>query len=156
LPDLVERDDRAAPDASEQLVWVGIHDHQFGTSDNFVRHNLGNVHAANLVDVVVKALDVLDVHSGQHADSRLKNLVDRLPSLLVSPTRHVGVREFVDNDPGWTSIDHCVGIELGELAAMVGDESRRNVLQPLGERLGVGPDVRAECADYDVLSACRT
>ena len=126
------------------------------TSSAAPMHRVGNrladADAGQLGDLVVEALEVLDVDGREHVDPGGEHVLDVLVALLVL-------------DPGalvWasSSIRHSSGrrrriagqVHLLEHRVAVGDAPARNHLQALGLGDRLGPAVRLEVADHDVAS----
>ncbi len=83
-----------------------------GTPHYRVGHRLALDHAGDAIDDVVHALEVLDVHGRDHFDARREQLLDVLPALLVGRSRHVAVRELVDEHGLRTTGDDRVDVDL--------------------------------------------
>ena len=67
-----------------------------GDADHRVGHGLADADAGQLGDLVVEALQMLDVDGREHVDPRRQHVLDVLVALLVLDSGSVGVRELVD------------------------------------------------------------
>ena len=70
------------------------------SADNVVRQRLPLQHAGDALDDVVHRFEVLNVHRRDDVDPGVEKLLDILPALLVLRSRHVRVRELVDEHLG--------------------------------------------------------
>ena len=106
--------DVAVEHAPAELVRRGVDELDLIRSpDDPIRHPLAHADAADAFDGVGQGLNVLDVDRGDDSDAGFEDLEDVLPSLLVtSRSRHVGVRQLVDEHEGGTSGQHRVHVHL--------------------------------------------
>ena len=94
------RIDDAALQAVQQRARRDIHHHHFiGFLHHPVGHGLAHADAGDVPDLIVEALDVLDVDAGEDIDARIENLLNVLPALGAFGAGHVGVGELVDRPP---------------------------------------------------------
>ena len=66
------------------------------------------------LDDVVQRLEVLDVDGRDHVDSRVEDIVDVLPALVVARAGHIRVRELVDQRDLWLAGQDRVDVHLLE------------------------------------------
>ena len=99
-----------------------------GGAHHLVGHLLLLLDTRDLGDDVVEALQVLDVHCGDHGDARVEKLLDVLPAFGVLTARGVGVGELVDKHDVRVACQHGGHVEFGEAAAAVLDVAGRNDL----------------------------
>src|SRR5207253_1276870 len=96
------------------------------------------LHAGDALDNVVHRLEVLDVQRRDDVDSRIEQLLDVLPPLLVPGPGNVRVRQLVDQrDVGMTR-DNRVDVHLLELGAAVLDSTPAPELVTGATVVGVG------------------
>ena len=121
--------------------------------DHGVRHGLPLRHAGDLLDHVVEGFQVLDVDVGDDFDARGQQLLDVLPALGVPRSRHVGMRELVDQRDLGPAGQHGVEVHLLERPAPVGDRGPRDDLQAVQQRGGVRAAVRLHEGHHHVGAA---
>ena len=127
----------------DQLDLVGRADHRVG-------HGLPLHHPGDLLDHVGDRLQVLHVDGGDHVDAGVEQLGDVLPALLVPRSRHVGVRELVDQRDLRLAGEHRVDVHLLEERAPVLKALPRDDLEPVDQGGGLRPAVRLRERDDDV------
>ena len=89
--------DLAGPQAVEQRLGGEVDEHDLvGAAEHRVGDRLAHAHAAELGDLVVERLEVLDVDGGEHVDAGVEQVLDVLVALVVLEARRVGVRQLVD------------------------------------------------------------
>jgi hypothetical protein len=115
-----------------------------------VGEGLTDPHAGDLVDLVVEALQVLDVHGGEDVDAGLQQLLDVLPALGVAAARVVGVGQLVHQAELGRALQQPVGVHLGERPALDPGDAAGRDLQAGGAVLGGPPPVRLQVADHHV------
>src|SRR5215510_10101065 len=97
------------------------------------------------------ALQVLDVDRGDHVDARAEDVHDVLPALLVrAGSRHVRVRQLVDEGDLGLSPQHRVKVHLPEAASPVLDGLAWHDLKALDQLLGAPPSMALDEADRHV------
>ena len=90
-----------------------------GHLEHAVRQRLGRADAGDAGDVVVEALEVLDVERAPDVDAGGEQFGDVLPALGVAAAGGVGVREFVDEQQPGAARQGGVEVELLERLAAV-------------------------------------
>ena len=148
----VGRVDLAVPEPLLERLRRQVDEHDLvGLVEDPVGERLADADARELEDLVVEALEVLDVDGRGDVDPGVEDLVDVLVALAVPRLGQVRVRELVDER---------------ELRARGGSRRRRpspaarrrrrvlrrcgTASRPVGERRRLGPVVRLEVADHDV------
>ncbi len=126
-----------------------------GGPDHGVRHGLPLRHASDLLDHVVEGFQVLDVDVGDDFDPRGQQFLDVFPALGVPRSRHVGMRELVDQRDLGPAGQHGVEVHLLERPAPVGDRGPRDDLQPVQQHGGVRAAVRLHEGHHHVGAALR-
>ncbi len=125
--------------------------------EDAVGHRLALLHARDLRDQVVQALEVLDVHGGPDGDARLEQLLDVLPALRVArrglAAEQIRVRELVDEQDRGAAFERRVEIELVPHDPAVADRQVRQGFEPFHEPLCLGAAVRLDVADHDLRAA---
>src|SRR5262249_58387666 len=112
---------------------------------------LAHRHAGHLLDPIGDALQVLDVDRGDHVDARAEDVHDVLPALLVrAGSRHVRVRQLVDEGDLGLSPQHRVKVHLPEAASPVLDGLAWHDLKALDQLLGAPPSMALDEADRHV------
>ena len=127
----------------DQLDLVGLLEYR-------IRHGLADHDPGDLRDDVVEGLEVLHVHGRVDVDAGVEKLDDVLPALGVSEAGGVRVRELVDEDQGGTARERGVEVELAQRGSAVIDHPRRKDLEPLEQRVGLGPAVSLDAPDEHV------
>ena len=122
-------------------------------ADHLVRHRLLLGHPGDLLDHVVEALQVLDVHCGQYVDPGLQQFQDVLPALFIARARDVGVRQLVHNGHFGLAGEHGIGVQLGELVATMDTPPPGHDLQTLQQLGGLLPAVCLDQAHDHVRAA---
>ena len=87
---------------------------------------------------------------GVDVDAGVEQLEHVLPALGVPRARRVGVRELVDEDQRGPARERGVEVELLQRRPAIGDQPRRQDLEALEQRLGLGAPVGLDVADDDV------
>ncbi len=131
----------------EQLLRGDVHELDLVRAlEDGVGHRLAHLHAGDLRDDVVQALDVLHVEGGVDVDPRVEQLEHVLPALGVARAGRVGVGELVEEQDPRAPRQRGVEVELLEDPAAVGDAAARQHLeaeqQPGGVVAAVGLDWR--------------
>jgi len=106
----------------------------------------------DLVNRIVQALQMLNIQGGDDADTCITELLDALPALGRNHARHVGVRQFVHQNPLRFARDDRLGVEFVEDLPPVSDGLQRDLLKSLDEFGGARPTVRLHQADYYVFA----
>ena len=89
--------DLAGAQAGEQGLGAEVDEHHLvGAAEHRVGHRLAHARAAELGDLVVERLEVLDVDGREHVDAGVEQVLDVLVALLVLEARCVGVGQLVD------------------------------------------------------------
>ena len=118
------------------------------------QHPVGNPFldpdAGRPLDLVVEALQVLDVHRRDDVDPRVEQVLDVLVALGVAATRGVGVGELVDQADRRPARQDGVEVHLAERDAAVLDDAGRDDLEVADLLLGLGAAVGLDEADDDV------
>jgi hypothetical protein len=106
--------DVAVEHAPAELIGRGVDElNLIRSPDDPVRHPLSHANAADAFDGVGQGLNVLDVDRRDDGDASIEDLEDVLPALLVTTrSRHIGVRQLVDEHKGGTTSQHRVHIHL--------------------------------------------
>ena len=93
---------------------------------------------------------MLDVERRVDVDAGVEELLDVLPALGVARPLGIGVGELVHQQDGRAARERRVEVELLERGAAVGDEPRREDLEPLEKGLRLRAPVGLDVADYHV------
>jgi hypothetical protein len=94
---LVGRVDPPLGDPLTQGVGRQVDQHHLvGVVQQPVREGLPDPHPGEVLHLVVEALQVLDVHGGEHVDAGVEQLLDVLPAFGVPAAGVVGVGQLVD------------------------------------------------------------
>ena len=121
-----------------------------GRAYDGVGHRLPDARAGQLGDLVVEALEMLDVDGREHVDPGGEHVLHVLPALFVLQTRRVCMGELVDQTKLGAPTQNRGQVHLLEDRFPVGDAPARNQLQSLrlGDRLD--PPVWLQVANHDV------
>jgi len=117
---------------------------------HLVGHRLELLDARDLLDHVVHALEVLDVHRRDHVDPGGEQLLDVLPSLVVAAPRHVGVGQLVDEGDLGPASEHGVEVHLLEAGPPVLELAPRHDLEVTDLLEGLRPPVGLDQGDHHV------
>ena len=126
------------------------HDHFVGLLDHPVRDRLPHPHAGALPDLIVEALEVLDVHRRQNVDPGVQQFVHVLPPLDPARPWSVRVRELVHDCDVRPPREDRRRVHLFEPDAAVLDDSARDRLEPFDQRDRVGAPMRLEVPNHDI------
>ena len=121
-----------------------------GLGQHAVGEPLLDLHAGGPLDLVVEALQVLDVDRGDHVDPGAEQVLDVLVALGVAAAGGVGVGQLVDQADGRPAGQDRVEVHLAEGDAAVLDRPRRDDLQVADLLGGLGAAVGLDEADRDV------
>src|SRR3984893_14413895 len=121
-----------------------------GAREKGVRHGLAHVHAGEPLHRRVEALDVLDIHRGDHVDFRREQLLDVLVALFMLGAGNVGVRELIDHRDVRLARQDRVDVHLFHRDAAVIELPARDHFQVPELGHGVGAPVRFDEAEHDV------
>src|SRR6266536_607913 len=146
---------RAAPasccSATSQRAGWQVDQHQrVGPPQQAVGERLAHPHAGQLEDLVVEALEVLDVDGGEDVDVGIQQLLDVLPALGVAAAGVVGVGQLVDQAELRLAVQQPVDVHLGEGSAADSGHPAGGHLQPGGPVLGGAAQVGLQVADHHV------
>ncbi|MPM61007.1 hypothetical protein SDC9_107861 [bioreactor metagenome] len=127
----------------QQLVGRDVHHHHFvGVIEHLVRHRLSHLDADNAAHHVVEAFKMLHVERGPHVNARIQQLIHVHPALGMARTRHVAVREFIEQQHIGMPRQRRVDVEFLELLSLVRHVGQRQQLQVVqllrGLRAAVG------------------
>ncbi len=151
--DALERVDLAGAQALEQGLRVEVDQHYLiGARKDRVGNRLAHADAAQLGDVVVERLQVLDVDGGEDVDAGREHVLDVFVALGVLDARDVGVGQLVDQAELGSAAQDRRQVHLFELGLPIAHAPARNDRQALGELGGLGATVGLEQADHDVAS----
>ena len=117
-----------------------------------IGHGFVHPNAGDPAHDVVEAFQVLDIDGGIDVDPGAQNLLHILPALSMPRSRHVGMREFIDQDQGGLSRDRCGNAELVKHFVAVDDSLWRQVLEAFRKRCSVPPAMRFQHPDDDVAA----
>jgi len=95
---------------------------------------------------------MLDVHGGVDVDAGIEQLDDILPALGVSQAGRVRVRQLVDEDQRGTASERGIEIEFAQPGAAIVDRARRKNLEPLEQRVSLGPAMSLDISNERVDS----
>ncbi len=126
------------------------HDDLVGLLHHPVGNRLANPYARDMKNLIVQALQVLDVHRGQDADPSVQKQFHVFPTLCPDGAGNVGVREFVHEANLRRAGENRVGIHLLETRAAIVDDLARNDFEPFGFRDGIFAAVGLEITDHHV------
>ena len=121
-----------------------------GLAQHAVGEPLLDLHAGGPLDLVVEALQVLDVDRRDHVDARPEQLLDVLVALRVAAAGGVGVCQLVDQADGRAPGQDRVEVHLAEGDAPVLDLPGRDDLQVADLLGGLGAAVGLDDADRHV------
>ena len=128
--DPLGRVDLPGPHPLLQVLGRQIHVHDLvGLRQHVVRHALLDLHPGELLDHVVEALEVLDVHRGDDVDAGAEQLLHVLVALGVPAARGVGVGQLVHQRDRRPALEHRVEVHLFQHHAAVLDLPPRHLLQ---------------------------
>src|SRR5580704_14055710 len=117
-----------------------------------VRDGLANLDSRDVQDLVVQALQMLDVHRGQDVDACVEQNINELTTLR-SLRAYVGVRKFIHQADLRMPGENRVRVHLLENRPTIIDPLPRNRFQAFRLGNGVLARVRLEVADYYVHAA---
>src|SRR5581483_8609285 len=121
-----------------------------------IRQRLALVHARDLGNQVIEALEMLDVDCRPDADTGLEELLYVLPALRVtqsrSAAREIGMRELIDKQDLGMTLECSIEVEFLSCQRSVAHGERRQPLQPFEEPLGFHATVRLDVSDHYVLA----
>ena len=123
-----------------------------GAPQDLVGHGLTHANAGELGDLVVEALEVLDVHGREHVDVRREHVVDVLIALAVLDARRVGVGELVDQAELRGALENPRQVHLLEHHPVILDAPPRQHLEALEQRGRRLAPVGLGQADRDVAA----
>ena len=129
------------------------HNHLVRATQNGVRHGFTNADARHLINRIVERFQMLDVHGGQHVDSRIQNCLHILPPFFTLRTGDICVSQFIHNDRMGDANQNGVRIHLLEYRSFIFDFAARNDGKIALLLLGSFAPVRFEIADNDILPA---
>ena len=121
-----------------------------GAVEYRIRHGLAHPHMRDLRDHVVEAFDVLDVDGGIDIDAARQQLFDIEIALGVAAAGRIGMGEFIDQREPRPARDQRIEIHLLDDLILIGDAFAGDDLEPVQQRLGLGPPVGLDDADHDV------
>ena len=123
-----------------------------GRRQHGVGHGLADPDAGQLGDLVVEALEVLDVHGREDVDAGSQQIGDVLEALVVLGARGVGVRELVDERELGRAAQHGGEVHLLQDDAAALDPPSRHDLQAGRLRGRLVAPVGLDQADHDVAA----
>ncbi len=145
--------DLAGPQTCDQGLGGEVdQDHLVGGREHRVGDRLADLRPRQLGNLVVEALEVLDVDGREHVDARVEHVADVLVALLVLEARRVGVGELVDQAQLGPAREHRRQVHLLERRAPVDDFAPGHELETLGLGERVRSAVGLEVADHDVAT----
>ena len=148
--------DLARLEALYEVVRLDVH--QFH-GRRLVEHAVGNAFVHHDVRdggyLVVQAFEMLDVHRGEHVYARTEQLLHVLVALTVATSGSIRVGELVDEHYLGMTLQHGVEIELLEQYAAMAHFERRNLLEPVHQRHGVGTRMGLHVTHHDVETLCQ-
>ncbi len=143
--------DLALGQAAQQFIGGQIdQDHLGRAVEDRVGHRLPHADAGDAADGLVQAVEVLHVDRGPHIDPDGEQVFDVLPTLRMTRTGHVGMRKLIDEDQRGLARQRGIQVELGQGAAAVLDPARRQGLQALHQRGGLGTAVGLDQPDHHI------
>src|SRR6185437_3667464 len=108
---------------------------------------------ADLPDLVVETLQMLDIHRCQDIDAVVEQNAHVLPALFALGTRNIRMREFIDNADFRMPRQNRFRIHVREAGALVGSNPPGNNFERFSLRDRVRPSVRLEVANHYVAAA---
>ena len=127
------------------------HHHLVGLLHHPIRDRFAHANSGDLPDLIVQALQVLDVHGGEHVDAGVQQKLHILPAFQPVGARHIGVRELIHHANLRMAAQDRVRIHLLKESPAIVDLAPRNNLQTLRLCDGVLAAVRLEIADHHVV-----
>ena len=124
-------------------------------ADHGIGDRLAHADAGELADLVVEALEVLDVDGREDIDPGVEHVLNILIALLVLDTRRVGVRELVDQTQLGIAIEDPRQVHLLERRVAIAHTPARDHFEPLGLLERLRAPVRLEVPDHDVPARSR-
>ena len=147
----IGRVDLAGLEPLEQVLGRDVDvDDLVGLAQHAVGQPLLDLHAGHPLDLVVEALEVLDVDRRDHVDAGAEQVLDVLIALAVLAARGVGVRQLVDEADRRPPREDRVEVHLAERDAAVVDLAGRDHLEVADLLGGLGAAVGLDDADGDV------
>src|SRR5579871_74855 len=91
----------STPEAIHQRTGGGINHDYFGSAlDEPVRHSFADPYTGDAEDVVVQALEVLDIHVGHDVNACVQEHLNIFPTLSPWRARNICVCEFIHDTNG--------------------------------------------------------
>ncbi len=141
-PRLFRHVDLALAQALQQLARRQVdEDDLVGLLQHPVRHRLADLHAGDVADLVVEALQVLDVDRCVDVDSRRQQLLDVLPALGVAAAGNVAVGQFVDQGQRRRVGEETVEVHFLQFHPSILEAAQRLLRHACEEGLGFRPRV---------------
>ena len=141
----------ASTQSIDQSFRSNIHHHDFVRLLEYpIGNSLANANTRYLQDLIIQALEMLQVHCCQDVDPGIQEHHDVLPSLCSFRTGHIGVGKLIDCAHLRSALENRLRIHLFKRCAAVFHFSARNDFQPLDFFDGVLPAVRLEVAYNDI------
>ena len=143
--------DLARAQAREQRLGAEVdEDDLVGPAEHRVGDGLAHAGSAELGDLVVERLEVLDVDGGEHVDAGVEQVLDVLVALLVLEARRVGVRQLVDQRHLRRASQDGGEVHVGQVGPAVGHAPLGDDRDARRRGRGLLAPVRLEQADDDV------
>src|SRR5215469_2700040 len=145
--------DDSAFQTMQQRAGRDVHHHHLSSLPHHpVRHGLAHANASDVPDLIVEALDVLNIHTGQNVDTSRANFHHILPSLDAGRAGGVGVRELVHSRHLRLARDHAFRVHVFEDRAAILVAFARYSIETFGERNRVLAGVRLEICDRYIMA----
>ena len=140
---LLQRIDLARLEALEQFLRRDVdHDDFVCVVENLVGHGFMHLDAHDATHHIVEAFQVLHVERGPDIDAGSQQFLRILATLGMARTRHIAVRQLVQQQYLGMALQRGIEIELGQLPPLVGQMLARQLFQAMQLLLGLGPAMR--------------
>ena len=125
-----------------------------GPLQDRIRHGLPHADAGDLRHHVVQALDMLNVHRGEHVDAGREQFLHIHVAFGMAAALGIGVGQLVDEDERGPAPQDRVEVHLLETVPLVVENPPRHDLEPFDQRLGFPAAVGLDDADDDIKPSC--
>ena len=128
--------------AFHQLIRGQVDIHDFvGLLQYAIRYPFFDLYPGDVLHFLIQPFKMLDIHCGDHADTRFEDIHYILPTLFVFATFYIGMRQLIHDDNFGVNAQNCLQVHLLHFLSFIKRLTARYLGQPIYQRLCFDPSM---------------